>query len=39
MKFIAWLDRLHLQWALSRMDPMHPDVPVIFEMLNTRRPI
>lgn len=25
----AALDKAHLQWALSEIDPMHPDLPLI----------
>jgi hypothetical protein len=30
----AALDRLHLQWALREIDPLHPDVPEIVMRLN-----
>lgn len=31
------LDKLHLQWALREIDPMHPDVPLILRRLSELR--
>jgi hypothetical protein len=28
------LDKLHLQWALREIDPMHPNVPLIVHLIN-----
>jgi hypothetical protein len=38
VRFCRWLpaamDRSHLRWALSEMDPMHPDLPLIVARIN-----
>ena len=39
VRFLNFLDILHLRWALRGMDPTHPDLPLVIQRLNTRRPL
>jgi hypothetical protein len=39
MSFFARLDTLYLRWALRKMDPLHPDLPLIVQRLNVQRPL
>lgn len=32
------LERLHLEWALREIDPLHPDVPWIVRRINELSP-
>lgn len=36
---LTYLDTLYLQWALRKIDPLHPDIPLIIQRLNEQRPL
>jgi hypothetical protein len=39
MTFFARIDTIYLRWALRRMNPLHADMPLIFQRLNVQRPL